>query len=148
MKIKAMRADRGGEYLSNEFKSFLKKCGIQSKFTAAYSPQQNGVSERLNRTLIEAARSMLSHAGLGNGYWAEAVATATYLRNRMVLTALKIDETPYLLWYSEKPNLKHVRVFGCVVYTHIPDRNCKKLDKKAQKLRFIGYTGTANNYKV
>ena len=66
----------------------------------------------------------------------------------MVSTALKIDETPYLLWYDEKPNLKHVRVFGCVVYTHIPDRNRKKLDKKAQKLRFIGYAGTPSNYKV
>ena len=148
MKIKAMRADRGGEYLSDEFKSFLKKCGIRSEFTAAYSPQQNGVSERLNRTLVEAARSMLSHAGLGNIYWAEAVATATYLHNRMVSTALKIGETPYLLWYGEKPNLKHIRVFGCVVYTHIPDRNRKKLDKKAQKLRFIGYTATSSNYKV
>ena len=70
MKIKAMRVDRGGEYLSNEFKSFMKKCRIQSEFIAAYSPQQNGVSGRLNRTLIEAARSMLSHAGLGNAYWA------------------------------------------------------------------------------
>ena len=148
MKIKAIRADRGGEYLSDEFKFFLKKYGIRSEYTAAYSPQQNGVSECLNRTLVEAARSMLSHAGLGNVYWAEAVATATYLCNRMVLTALKIGETPYLLWYSEKPNLKHVRVFGCVVYTHIPDRNCKKLDKKAQQLRFIGYTGTPSNYKL
>ena len=90
MKIKALRADRGGEYLSDEFKSFLKKCGIQSQFTAAYSPQQNGVSERLNRTLVEAARSMLSHAGLSNAYWAEAITTATYLRNRMVSTALRL----------------------------------------------------------
>ena len=130
------------------FKSFLKKCGIQPQFTAAYSPQQNGVSERLNRTLVEAARSMLSHAGLSNAYWAEAVATATYLRNRMVSTALKVGETPYLLWYGEKPNLKHVRVFGCVVYTHIPSEQRKKLDKKAHKLRFIGYTETASNYKV
>ena len=148
IKIKAMRVDRGGEYLSDEFKSFLKKCGIQSEFTAAYSPLQNEVLERLNCTLIEAARSLLSHAGLGNAYWAEAVATATYLRNHMVSTALKIGETPYLLWYGEKPKLKHVRVFGCVVYTHIPDRNHKKQDKKAEKLRFIGYTGTANNYKL
>ena len=90
---------------------------------------------------------MLSHAGLGNVYWAEAVATATFLRNHMVSTALKIGETPYLLWYGEKPNLKHVRVFGCMVYTHIPDRNCKKLDKKAQKLRFIDYIGTPSNSK-
>ena len=100
MKIKALRADRGGEYLSNEFQYFLKECGIRSEFTAAYLPQQNGVSERLNRMLVEAARSMLSHADLSNAYWAEAVATATYLRNRMVSTAVKADETPYLLWYG------------------------------------------------
>jgi len=81
MKIKALRADRGGEYLSHEFTSFLKRYGIQSELTAAYSPQQNGVSERLNRTLVEAARSMFSRAGLSNAYWAEAIATATYLRN-------------------------------------------------------------------
>ena len=59
MKIEALRADRGGEYLSNEFQQFLKECGIRPEFTAAYSPQQNGVSERLNHTLVEAARSML-----------------------------------------------------------------------------------------
>ena len=148
MKIKALRADRGGEYLSDEFKSSLKKCGIQSQFTAAYSPQQNGVSERLIRTLVEAARSMLSYTGLSNAYWAEAVTTATYLHNHMVSTALKVGETPYFLWYGEKPNLKHVRVFGCVVYTHIPSEQRKKLDKKAHRLRFIGYTETASNYKV
>ena len=132
IKIKALRADRGGEYLSNEFQYFLKECGIRPKFTAAYLPQQNGLSERLNRTLVEAARSMLSHADLSNAYWAEAVATATYLRNRLVSTALKASETPYLLWYGKKPNLEHIRVFGCVVYSHIPSDNRKKLDKKAQ----------------
>ena len=79
--IKAVRADRGGEYLSGEFTYFLKKSGIRAKFTAAHSPQQNGVSERMNRTLVEAARSMMEHAGLSNTYWAEAVATAAYLRN-------------------------------------------------------------------
>ena len=147
MKIEALRADRGGEYLSNEFQQFLKECGIRPEFTAAYSPQQNGVSERLNRTLVEAARSMLSHADLSNAYWAEAVATATYLRNRLVSTALKAGETPYLLWYGKKPNLEHIRVFGCVVYSHIPSENRKKLEK-AQKLRFIGYTETTRNYKV
>ena len=82
--IKALRADRGGEYLSEEFGSYLKKHGIRAEFTAAHSPQQNGVSERMNRTLMEAARSMLTHAGLSNAYWAGAVATAAYLRNRMI----------------------------------------------------------------
>ena len=61
---------------------------------------------------------------------------------------MKAGETPYLLWYGKKPNLEHIRVFGCVVYSHIPSENRKKLDKKAQKLRFIGYTETTRNYKV
>ena len=122
MKIKALRADRGGEYLSDYIQSFLEKSGIRPEFTAAYSPQQNGVSEHLNCTLVEATRSMLTHAGLSNAYWAEAVATATYLRNCMVSIALKVGETPYLLWYGEKPNLKHIRMFGCMVYVHISHR--------------------------
>ena len=84
--------------------------------------------------LVEAARSMLSHADLSNAYWAEAVATATYLCNCLISTALKVGETPYLLWYAKKPNLEHIRVFGCVVYSHIPSEDYKKLDKKAQKL--------------
>ena len=148
LKIKALRADRGGEYLSEDFKCYLRKWGIRSESTAAYSPQQNGVAERLNRTLVEAARSMLNHAGLTYSFWAEAVATATYLRNRMVTTALKSGKNPYQLWHGEKPNLEHIRVFGCAVYVHVPDGERRKLDKKAQKLRFIGYTDTAGNYRV
>jgi transposase InsO family protein len=148
MKIKALRADRGGEYMSAEFSAYLKECGIRAESTAAYSPQQNGVAERLNRTLGEAARSMLIHAGLSNSYWAEAVSTATYLRNRMVTSALKSGITPYQLWFGKKPNLKHIRTFGCAVYAHISDGNRRKLDRKAQKFRFIGYTETTENYKV
>lgn len=136
--IKALLADRGGEYLSEEFKYFLKKHGIRAEFTAAYSPQQNGVSERMNQTLVEAARSLLKHAGLSNFYWAEAVATAAYLRNQLVTTALKSGESPYQRWYGNKPDLRHIRVFGCAAYTHIPGGNRKKLDAKAQKLRSIG----------
>ena len=91
---------------------------------------------------------MLSHAGLSNAYWAEAVATATYLGNRMVSTTLKSSQTPYQQWYGKKPKLKQIWTFGCTVYSHIPDGEHKKLDKKAKKLRFIGYTETAGNYKV
>ena len=130
------------------FKCYLKEHGIRAEFTAAHSPQQNGVSERMNRTLMEAARSMMTHASLSNAYWAEAVATAVYLRNRMVTTALKSGETPYQQWYGKKPNLQHIRVFGCMVYTHVPEGKRKKLDDKTQKFRFIGYTGTAHNYRV
>jgi len=89
---------------------------------------------------------MLNHAGLSNAFWAEAISTATYLRNHMVSSALKTGETPSLLWYGEKPNLSHVREFECTVYAHISGQ--QKLDKKAQKLRFIGYTETAYNYRA
>ena len=91
---------------------------------------------------------MLSHAGLSNAYCSEAIATATYLRNHMVSAAIKSGQNPYQLWYGKKPNLNYIRVFGCIVYVHIPDGDRKKLDKKAQKLRFIGYTETAGNYEV
>ena len=91
---------------------------------------------------------MLSHADLSNVYWAEAVATATYLCNRMVSVALKSGQTPYHLWFGEKSDLKHLTVFGCVVYAHVPDDERKKLDQKAVKLRFIGYTEISGNYKV
>ena len=106
------------------------------------------MAERLNRTLVEAARSMLTQACLPNIFWAEDVAAATYLRNRMVTTALKSGKTPYHLWKGKKLNLEHIRVFGCAAYVHIPDSEHRKLDKKASKLRFMGYTDTEGNYKV
>ena len=107
------------------------------------------MAERLNRTLVEAARSMLTQACLPN-IWAEAVAAATYLRNRMVKTAIKLGKIihVYHLWKGKKPNLEHIRAFGCVAYVHVPDCECRKLDKKASNLRFIGYTDTEGNYSV
>ena len=137
--IGTLRTDNGGEYLSGEFKEYLKSKGIRHELTVPHSPQQNGVAERMNRTLMESARTMIAHAGLPNSYWAEAVATAAYVRNRMPTTAIKNDQTPYELWYGRKPNVSHLRVFGCVAYTHVPDSERQKLDKKAVKLRFVGY---------
>ena len=146
--IKALRADRGGEYMSDDFTSYLREHGIRAEFTAAYSPQQNGVAERINRTLMEAARSMIIQARLSNSFWAEAVATTTYLRKRMVTTALKDGLTPYQLWFGKKPILKHIRTFGCIVYSHVPEGERRKLDKKAHKLRFVGYTESTEKYKL
>ena len=81
--------------------------------TVPHSPQQNGVAERKKRTLIEAARSMLSHAKLSNMYWAEAVATAAYIQNRLPTSVLK-QETPYQRWSRKKTDMSHMKVFGCV----------------------------------
>ena len=146
--IKALRADRGGDYTSDTFTSYLKDHGIRAEFTAAYSPQQNGVAERINRTFMEAVRAMMSQAYLSKSFWAEAVATATYLRNRMVTAALKDGLTPYQMWVGKKPDLRNIRTFGCMVYSHIPEGERRKLDRKAHKLRFVGYTESTSNYKV
>jgi len=145
-KIEALRTDNGGEYISNEFKDYLKSRGIRHELTVPYTPEQNGVAERLNRTLVEAARSMMSHSGLSNAYWAEAVATAAYLRNRSVTTAT--DKTPYERWYGRKPDLSNLRVFGCIAYAHVPDVMRHKLDKKAEKARFVGYSSNPKGYRL
>ena len=75
--VSKLKIDNGGEYLSQEFQEYLKSNGIQHELTVPNSPEQNGVAERMNRTLVESARAMISHASLQNSYWAEAVATAT-----------------------------------------------------------------------
>ncbi len=142
-KIVKLRTDNGTEYLSTEFQEYLKSRGIQHELTVAYTPQQNGIAERINRTLMESARSMMYHAHLPKKFWAEAIATATYLKNRSITASVK-EMTPYERWYGRKPDLGHLRVFGCVVYSLVPDCTRKKLDEKAEKLRFVGY---GNNSK-
>ena len=148
LKIATLRSDNGGEYLSGEFKEYLEHKGVHHELTVPYSPEQNGVAERMNRTLLESARTMIAHAGLPDSYWAEAVATAAYVRNRSPTRALKVASTPYEAWYGRKPNIGHLRVFGCVAYAHIPDVARQKLDKKAERFRFIGYSIASKGYRL
>ncbi len=96
------------------------------------TPELNGVAERLNRTLIESARSMLLDAKLPKSYWAEAVSTATYLKNRSPTRAAQ-GKTPYEEWHGEKPNVDYIREFGCEVYAHILKGECHKLNSKSKK---------------
>ena len=96
--IKRLRSDNGGEYTSNTFKNYLKAQGIQHETTVPYTPQQNNVSERANRTIVERARSMLHASGLGYDFWAEAIYTTVYLKNRSptkALTTSTTSTTPY-----------------------------------------------------
>ena len=81
-KLKAIRTDNGGEFTSKEFEAHLTREGVRHELTVPKTPEQNGVAERMNRTLVETARSMLIHANLPHRFWAEALSTATYLRNR------------------------------------------------------------------
>ena len=146
--IGTLRTDNGGEYLSTELQNYLKEKGIRHQLTVPHSPQQNGVAERMNRTLVESARSMVAHAALSNIFWAEAISTAAYVRNRLPTMALKENETPCERWYGRKPDVSHFRVFGCMAYAHVPDNERRKLDKKSKKIRFVGYSLTSKGYRL
>ncbi|MCO5581375.1 hypothetical protein L7F22_035257 [Adiantum nelumboides] len=112
--------------------------GIQQQYTTPYTPQQNGVSERKNRTLVSAARAMLLTAGLSKPYWEEAVATAGYLQNR-IPHAIDPQFTPYYHWFGKIPTLEHLRVFGCSAYPVQAVSLRHKLDATATKMVFVGY---------
>ena len=147
-RIKRLRTDNGGEYLSKEFMDYLKTRGIQHELTVPHSPEQNGIAERMNRTLMESARSMMAHAGVSNKYWAEAIATGAYLRNRVPSSVIKEGKTPYEQWYGKRPCISHLKVFGCIAYAHIPSVHRQKLDIKSQKLRFFGYSKESKGYRL
>ncbi len=145
--IKTIRSDNGGEYTSNEFERFCKTRGIIHETTVPYNPEQNGVAERMNRTLMESARSMLCQANLSPSLWAEAINTAAYLRNRCPTVAVK-DMTPFECWFGRKPNVSSLRVFGCQVFVHVPDNKRRKLDSKSRICIFVGYAGTQKGFRI
>nr|GEU51506.1 retrotransposon protein, putative, Ty1-copia subclass [Tanacetum cinerariifolium] len=118
--IKALRSDRGGEYISQEFKDYLKACGIVQQLTPPYTPQHNGVSERRNRTLLDMVRSMINLTFLSLSFWDYALDSATRILN-MVPTK-KVDETSYELWYGKVPNLSYLKeTMG--YYFYFPSEN-------------------------
>ena len=146
-KVKTLRSDNGGEYVSKEATKFCKEKGISQEYTNPYCPEQNGVAERLNRTIMESARSMLQQANLPQEFWAEACNTAVYNHNRSPTAALQ-NKTPFECVFRRKPNVSHLRVFGCVSYVHVPDNRRKKLDAKARKAIFVGYPSGVKGYKL
>ena len=137
-KVIALRTDNGGEYTSVEFQSYLRKEGIKHEFTVPRTPEQNGVVERLNRTLMDSVRSMLVGAHLPQRFWAEALATAVYLRNRSPTKSVD-GLTPYEAWSGHTPSVDHLKVFGCTAYAHISKEEGQKLDLKAKKCILLGY---------
>lgn len=145
--IKRLRSDNGGEYCNRSFAQFLLREGIIHETTVPYSPQQNGVSERLNRTLIEKARCMLQESGLGKQYWGEAVSTAIYLKNRSPTAALP-GKTPEEVWSNCKVDLSHLRVFGCKALSLIPANKRDKFDAKSKHCILVGYAAHSKGYRL
>ncbi|KAH9684681.1 DNA (cytosine-5)-methyltransferase [Citrus sinensis] len=143
-KITRLRSDNGLEYCSKEFEDFCKSKGIARHRTVTYTPQQNGLVERMNRTIIERVRCMLLNTNLSKGFWAEVVTTAAYLINRSPSSALGF-KTPQELWSGKPPDLTNLRIFGCPAYAHIKQG---KLEPRAVKGYFLGYPEGIKGFKI
>ena len=136
-KIKTFRTDRGGEFMSKEFIMYCEEAGITRHFTAPYSPQQNGVVERRNRTMIEMARSFLKGMKMPNYFWGEAVRQSIYILNRLPTRAIS-GITPYEAWSGEKPHVEHIKVFGCMAHMRVPGTHMRKLDNRSRHVVYLG----------
>jgi hypothetical protein len=136
--MQIFRTDRGGEYMSTEFRSYCHNQGIKRELTQAATPQQNGISERRNMTLVERARSLANECKLPLFLWPEAIATANYLVNRSP-TRANNGVTPKEMFSGKVPCISNLRIFGCLAYVHIPKENRKKMDSKTQLCLFVGY---------
>ena len=143
-KIKRLRTDNGLEFCSREFDDFCRDEGIARHYTVRYTPQQNGVAERMNMTLLERARCLLLNAGLDRSYWAEALNTACYLINRSPATAIDC-KTRIEVWSGKPADYSKLRVFRCPTYYHVSEG---KLDPRAKKGIFLGYGDGVKGYRI
>ncbi|GJZ80849.1 putative ribonuclease H-like domain-containing protein [Tanacetum coccineum] len=146
-KVKIIRCDNGTEFKNRVMSEFCEKKGIKKEFSVARTPQQNGVAERRNRTLIEAARTMLADSKLPTTFWAEAVNTACYVQNR-VLVVKPHNKTPYELFRGRTPALSFMRPFGCHVTILNTLDYLGKFDGKSDEGFFVGYSMNSKAFRV
>jgi len=146
--IGSIRSDHGGEFQNEKFVKFCEKLGILHNFSAPRTPQQNGVVERKNRSLEELARTMLSESSLPKYFWTDVVSTSCYVMNRVLIRPI-LKKTPYELFNGRKPNISHLRVFGCSCFIlNNGKESLGKFDEKANLGIFIGYSLTSHAYRV
>lgn len=139
--ISKLRCDNGGEYTSKQFIDYCKSNGIILDYTVPYTPQQNGKAERMNRSLVERSRAMISESNVPKEFWGEAIRTVAYIMNRAI-TADVSDTTPAEIWYQKKPDVSNLRIFGTVVYSHVEKQFRDKFDCKTEKCVMVGYAPT------
>lgn len=145
MKIKFLRSDQGGKFTSSEFNNYYEKNGIRRHLSAPQTPQQNDIVERKNKTILDAARSMMMEANLPHIYWREAVSTSFYTFNRFYIKG-DIGKTPYELWFGHSPTLKYFKVFGSKCYIKRDD-SIGKFDPRCDEGIFLGYSTKRKSYR-
>ncbi|GJR39701.1 ribonuclease H-like domain-containing protein [Tanacetum coccineum] len=146
-RVKVIRCDNETEFKNKEMNQFCERKCIKREFSVARTPQQNGVAERKNRTLIETARTMLADSKLPTTFWAEAVNIACYVQNRVLVTKPH-NKTPYELFLGIKPALGFMRPLGCLVTILNTIDHLGKFDGKANEGFFVGYSINSKAFKV
>ncbi|GJW21136.1 retrovirus-related pol polyprotein from transposon TNT 1-94 [Tanacetum coccineum] len=142
-----VRTDRGTEFLNKTLHAYFKEEGIEHQTSTPRTPKQNGVVERRNRTLVEAARTMLSASKLPLSFWAEAVATACYTQNRSIIISTH-GKTAYHIINDRKPSIKHLHIFGCICYITRDGENLDKMKEKGDPCVMVGYSTQSKGYRV
>lgn len=147
-KIAIFHCDNGGEYSSNEWKKFSQQQGFKMTYTVPYTPEQNGVAERLNRTLFNTTRCLLHDStNLDKHLWAELVRTACYVKNRLPTSANEDFKSPYEMAFNRSPSLQHLRIIGSTCYNHQTGKITGKLDERSKVCYLVGYD-SENIYRV
>lgn len=126
--------------MSNELSNHFEESKVQHNLTNPYTPQQNGGAEHLNRTLLDLVQAMLHHKQLGKEFWAEALQTAVYIRNRATNSAFGSSLTAFHVLHGKSPYIEQVRVFGCKFWYVTPKQKLQKLDEKSRCAVFVGYS--------
>ncbi|GKA69049.1 retrovirus-related pol polyprotein from transposon TNT 1-94, partial [Tanacetum coccineum] len=144
VKVKQIRTDNGTEFRNHELESFCDEKGISQNFSSPYTPEQNGVAERKNITLIEATRTMLNGSVLSKHFWTEAVRIACYTQNKSIIIK-RHDMTPYEIFRERIPNISYFHVFGCPVFIHNHKDHLGKFDVKADSMEAIRFTNTSQD---
>jgi hypothetical protein len=145
--IKILRSDNGGEYTSKEFVNFCKYVGIKRELTTPYNPQQNGVVERKNKTIMEAVKTMIHDQDLSMCLWEEAAMTVVYVQNRLSHSALGF-KTSEEMFTGKKLEVSHLKIFGCPVFIHIPKEKRNKLEPSGKKGIFVGYCEVSKAFGI
>ena len=143
--IKCFRLDGGGEFTSNEFKSYLSHHGISCHLSCPYTPQQNGVVERKHRHVVKTTVTMLSQASMPSSYWSFAAQTTVSLNN-ILPTSMLNWVSPWTKLFSTTPDLTQLKVFGCACYPNLRPYNTHKLEPKTRECVFIGYPSHSKGY--
>jgi hypothetical protein len=146
-KFKILRSDNGGEYTSKDFNSFCIEVGIKRDFMVPYKPQQKGVVERKNNTIIEENKEMIHDQSLPMNLWEEACMETIYFEKRSPHQILK-NITPEEAFTKVNPKIRHFRIFGCLVYLHVPKEKTFKLEPLGRKGIFVGYNESSKAYRI